>query len=117
MNREKLISAGIDYDDGVNRFSGMPQVYEKFLKKFFASYTLDELEKQIEAGDIAEAFKTAHAIKGAAGNMSVKLFYDKLCMLVELLRRNADKGECAKTLYEMRALYTRAADAVREDAE
>lgn len=31
MNREKLIAAGIDYDDGLKRMSGNEALYEKFL--------------------------------------------------------------------------------------
>ncbi|MDD2647512.1 MAG: hypothetical protein PHI27_07300 [Eubacteriales bacterium] len=114
MDRERLISAGIDYDEGVERFAGMAQIYEKYLVKFFDSYGINELISQINAGDIETAFKTAHAIKGAAGNLSINLFYEKLCVLVELLRRSAPKEECAPLIGGVRKQYEIAADAVRE---
>ena len=38
MDREKCINAGIDYDQGVNRFMGNKELYEKYALKF-----LDEL--------------------------------------------------------------------------
>ena len=34
MNKEVLLQNGIDYLEGVARFAGQAEIYEKFLKKF-----------------------------------------------------------------------------------
>ena len=86
MNVDILKSAGIDYDSGVERFSGLDAVYQKFLRMFpdDPSYnnTIDAIKKE----DYEGAFTSAHTLKGTAGNLSLSELYKTCSLLVEDLR-------------------------------
>ena len=60
MNREKLIEAGIDYDEGVKRFAGKAAIFEKYLVRLFEVQLMENLKEQLEKEDYKTAFRTAH---------------------------------------------------------
>lgn len=113
MNRPALINAGIDYDEGVERFGGKEQTYAKFLKRFFSNTLMDEMERLLEAGDLPGAFRVAHDLKGAAGNLSLNHFYAVICQLTEVLRGGGT--EYAELLSRARKLYDAAKRAAEEE--
>lgn len=86
MNKDVLVQAGIDFDGGLERFSGRTEIYVKYLKRFpddtYYPALLDALEKK----DIEAAFVNAHSLKGTAGNLSLNAFYEAIAALVEALR-------------------------------
>ena len=86
MNIKKLTEAGIDYDEGLHRFAGNEQIYEKFLKKAFDGMIMEKLNGEIENKDYEKAVKTAHELKGITGNLSMNSLYEKLALLVNELR-------------------------------
>lgn len=91
MNREKCIQAGIDYDQGVNRFMGNTGLYEKFALKFLDDPTFAKLQEALDAKDVEEGFNMAHTLKGVAGNLSFNTFLDAVIPVVEALRsKNMD---------------------------
>lgn len=116
MDREKLMEAGIDYDDGVRRFAGKPQIYEKYLVKMFEGNLMEILEKQLDEKKFSEAFRTAHDLKGTSGSLSLNVFYKKICELVEVLRGNAPDGDPFLLYRQAAELYEKAELAVREQA-
>lgn len=86
MNRDKLKSCGIDYEAGLKRFSYKPDLYEKYLRKFFEDEYLSSLCSQINKREYESAFSTAHALKGMSGNLSMNEFYKCVFVIVENLR-------------------------------
>ena len=53
-----------------------------------------QLEKEMQDGAYADAFETAHALKGVTGTLSIEKLYDIFCELVEALRGNdTEKAE------------------------
>lgn len=116
MDKEKLTRSGIDYDSGVHRFGGNPQVYEKYLLKFFAKNDLPALRNALACGDYESAFRTAHNIKGSSGNLSITAFFDKICELVDALRAGTQDGSLTAMYAEAEALYETAREAIEEDA-
>lgn len=108
MNREKLIQAGVDYDEGVERFGGNSAVFEKYLAKFFAGGYLEQIEKQLAAGDIADAFRATHDLKALAGNLSINHCYQAICALTEQLRSQRPDADYAKELSQAKLWYDRA---------
>ncbi len=93
MNKDVLIQAGIDFDEGLKRFSDRTEIYVKYLRKFPDDQYYPALLESLEKGDIDEAFSSAHSLKGTSGNLSLTRFYDALFVLVEALRdRNLDKA-------------------------
>jgi len=114
MDREKVCAAGVDYDEGVRRFAGKPQIYEKYLLKLFEGHLMEDLQRELEAKDYEGAFRTAHDLKGTSGNLSVNKFYNKVCELVEILRGNVVDGDPMEAFNEAMRLYELAEQAVRE---
>lgn len=86
MNIEKLKAGGIDYEEGLERFSGNEQLYLKYLRKLLASDTYKEMKDAALKGEIQEAFEAAHKLKAFVGNLSISHFYDKLKALTEDFR-------------------------------
>lgn len=113
MNRETLIAAGIDYDQGVERFAGRAALYEKYLKKLFDDDIMGTFTQQLRAGDMNAAFRAAHDLKGLTGNLAINDLFRAISALVEALRRG-DSQENIKRIYEYAlSLYETAETAVR----
>lgn len=91
MNKDVLIQAGIDFDGGVERFSGRTEIYVKYLKKFPDDTYYPAMLEALEKKDVEGAFTSAHSLKGTSGNLSLNAFYDSIVVLVEALReKNLD---------------------------
>lgn len=86
MKQSILLAAGIDVNEGIDRFGGNRAVYEKFLYRFKQEPTFSELCEAIEKQNLKEAFAAAHTLKGQSGNLSMNRLYDDICPLVEELR-------------------------------
>ncbi len=116
MNRDKLEAAGVDYDEGVDRFSGIKDLYEQCLIKFFNEKLIEKIEKELEQDDFSSAKNTVHALKGESGNLSINRLYKKTCILMELLRNDPhpDKDEAMALFSDMKKLFRDAELAVKE---
>lgn len=114
MNREKLIQAGVDYDEGVERFGGNSAIFEKYLARFFADAYMDKIERQLEAGDIAGAFRATHDLKGVTGNLSMNHCYQAICVLTERLRTQEQDIDYENELTQVRMWYDKAKTAASE---
>ncbi|NLU23596.1 MAG: Hpt domain-containing protein [Clostridiales bacterium] len=111
MDITKLNGAGISYDEGLRRFANKPELYQKYLVKFFDDPTFRDLGACLVSGRYEEAFRCAHTLKGMTGNLSMTDFYCGICKLVEVLRSRQTEG--VDTMYrELVALYDRAKEAV-----
>lgn len=97
VTKESLLSAGVDYDDGLSRFLGNADLYEKFILQFPQDATFSSLRTAVEQGAVLDAFHAAHTLKGVVGNLSFKALWDVLLPLVETLRAGDLAG--AKILY------------------
>lgn len=86
MNRYKLYKAGIDTNEGINRFCGKAEIYEQYLVAFPNDQNYDAMCLAIRSGDVKAAFSAAHALKGVAGNLSLVKLYTDIIPLVEELR-------------------------------
>lgn len=113
MDKTKLFSAGIDYDDGLKRFSGNAVLYEKFLVRFFDDKMLSELKEQLDKNDYDNAFRTAHNLKGMAGNLSIKTLYNTICVIVEELRSKNTQADYTTLYNNVIEDYQKAKKAVR----
>lgn len=113
MKPEVLKAVGIDYDEGVGRFSGRADLYEKFLKKFEEDENFDQCRQAMKAGDVDAAFRHAHALKGITGNLSMNEFYKHLYDVVEALR-SKDKALADKLFAELSEEYDKIVAAVKE---
>ncbi|MDO5517039.1 MAG: Hpt domain-containing protein [Clostridium sp.] len=86
MNKYKMIKAGINVNEAVKRFGNSQEIYERFLRKFPDELCYDKLKKALEVKETEAAFQAAHALKGIAGNLSLKELYKASYLLTEELR-------------------------------
>lgn len=94
MTKETAIAAGIDYEQGVQRFVGNVAMYEKYLNRFHEDTNYSMMKEALEKNELEDAFKYAHALKGLVGNLSMNHFYKNIVALVEELRAgNLEKGK------------------------
>lgn len=87
MNRYKLFKAGVDTNKALKRLNNDKELYEELLERFCEDTYYAQMEAAIEQGDAQQAFQVAHALKGAAGNLSCIRLYDALVPCVEALRK------------------------------
>jgi len=98
MDRQACLKVGINYDEGVARFVGNAEMYERFLGEFLKDGTFAELEAAMEQSNVRDAFTAAHTLKGLTGNLSLDALYKKLVVLTDALRGEGDLA-LARTLY------------------
>lgn len=113
MDKEKLVKAGIDYDDGVTRLMGNAQIYEQFLEMFVNDESFSELQKAMAEKDYDKAFTEAHTLKGVTGNLSMKKLYDELVVFVDQLRNGADIPGAVDHFPSLEKLYQENIDALK----
>ena len=115
VNKDILVAAGIDYDDGVRRFAGRAELYEKFLVKIVGRDDLDKLKVMLEQKDYHQAFILTHTMKGEAGNLSMQRFYVIICEIVEELRNGEPKRDLLPLYQEACQAYAVASAAIEQE--
>ena len=109
----RLISAGVDVEDALERFMGNEAILERFLRKFLDDPNYGLLLQAIEAQDWPGALTASHTLKGICGNLSFCRLLPLLTRQVEALR--AGRQELAAGLMEeITAAYQDAAAAIRQ---
>lgn len=77
---------------------GNEEAYKRFLAEFFEDPDFVKLGEAIGAGETKNAFAYAHGLKGMAANLGLDRIYEKLDLLVEVLR--SDKLEGTQEIYD-----------------
>lgn len=77
----------IDAESARERFMGNYGLFTKFLFQFSEGRLFEELERLLDAGNVKEAFETAHNMKGVAANLSLRLIEQPIYSVVETLRK------------------------------
>lgn len=107
-----------DYEEAMGRLRS-ERLVQKFVLKFLEDGSFDLLCRSMESGDMSEAFRAAHTIKGVCANMAFTALLDSSSQLTELLRAG-DSGTQAQELFErVKADYAQTAQAIqafREEA-
>ena len=112
MNRQTLENAGINYQEGVERFRGKSALYESLLAGLPQDNTFDALDKAMENRQYSDAFQAAHALKGLLGNLSVNALLEQLRPLVDALREG--NAVLARQLYpRVKESYSRTINLIR----
>lgn len=90
--REKLEGVGIDVNDLMDRLMGNMTLISRFFKRFPDDASYERMVAGIEKGDVEEAFRGAHSLKGVCANLSMKRFLTVLNPLVDKLREGQLDG-------------------------
>ena len=86
---DKLNAYGADTKEGLARCMGMEDFYINLVNMQLDDENFGRLEAALAAGDAAEAFEAAHALKGALGNLALTPLAEPASGITERLR-NAD---------------------------
>lgn len=114
MNAETaclLQEAGVDLADAHSRFSGDETLFLTLVALYLDDTHFDELARAIERNDAQSAFKSAHALKGAAGNLSLARLHEAACTTCELLR-TGDIERARKSMPALNAAHAAARSAL-----
>lgn len=91
----------IDVEDGLKRIFNNKAIYKKLLLKFADKPGFEELRGELAAGDIETATRSAHSIKGAAANLSLKKAGETASALEQDLKNGLPYEEHFKELEEV----------------
>lgn len=112
MEIEYLKIHGINYDDGLKRFMGNNQLYEKYLRKFPEDTNFANLEHALKTENYKDAFTYAHTLKGIVGNLSIDDFFHTLHDVVESLRvENIE--DASQQFKKLKAQYIEVVEALK----
>ncbi len=91
---QELKNLGVNTDEGLSRMGGNSSLYERMLVKLKDMIKNSPVQMDFDCNDYSDIVESAHAIKGAAGNLAVTPIYESYTELVKLLREQ--KPEEAK---------------------
>ncbi|EOS22854.1 hypothetical protein C806_03475 [Lachnospiraceae bacterium 3-1] len=84
---DELRELGVSVDEGVKRLGGNTAIYKKMLCSSFVKMMKGYVvEPDFDNENYQDVIEKAHAIKGAAGNLSVTPLYEAYGEVVNLLR-------------------------------
>ena len=101
---DKLKELGVNTKEGLARCMNNEKFYIKMVTIGIKDKHFDMLEKAIEEKNIAEAFESAHALKGIIGNLAITPIYNPLNRMTEMLRAkmNANYAPIYKPIKDVR---------------
>ncbi len=109
MNYDKLALAGVDVDDLWDRFMGDESFVLTFVRRFAEDKNFERLVSAFDKGDLEEAERISHTMKGLSGTLSLTELYPLFTEQNTLLRRS--KFEDAKAMMpQMTECYRKAID-------
>lgn len=86
----------VDYEQGLARFLGNDNLYRKFLNKFLSDGSEAAFQDALKAGDLKQAEKDVHTLKGTAGNLSLLRLFHAADAAVQALRSGCSGEELAR---------------------
>ncbi|MCI8484672.1 MAG: Hpt domain-containing protein [Lachnospiraceae bacterium] len=84
---DELRELGVNVDDGVRRLGGNAAIYKKMLNTFIKMMKEYSFEPDFDGKEYEDTIEKAHAIKGAAGNLSITPVYEAYSEITDLLRK------------------------------
>ena len=104
--QEALTEAGVDIEHTLKRFAGNAALLERFVRKLPSDPSFGEIETALKAGNMADAERAAHTLKGVAANLGFQALSDLSSRLMTLLR-DGQMQEVPHALDAVRAEMTR----------
>ena len=114
--RERLIAAGVDVDEALERFLGSEAMLERFLAKFPADPNYPRLKQAVAVEDWPAALTASHTLKGMCGNLSLNRLFPLFTRQVAALR-GEDWPLAVQLMEEIGPAYEAAVAAIGESHE
>lgn len=93
--KDVLEEGGINVKEAMQRFMNNEQLWIKFLKKFKADSSYENLVKAVEEKEWNKAFEAAHTLKGITGNLALSKLHDLVSRQTDYLRGEDNDFEAA----------------------
>ncbi len=84
---DELRDLGVDVDAGVGRLGGNAKIYEKMLGSFLKMMKEYAVDPDFDGENYDDIIEKAHAVKGAAANLSLTPIFNAYSDVVDLLRK------------------------------
>ncbi len=107
-----LRNANIDYEDITDRFEGNEALYLKLAELFLSDPHMANIEAAFAEGNLDEAERESHALKGVAGNLSLTSLHQLATRMNDLLKAHDEQAATAM-LPELDDAYSQATQALR----
>lgn len=78
-----------DYDDVLTRLP-REELVKKFAIKFLDDPSFSDLSKALDEGNLENAFRAAHTLKGVCMNLGFKVLYESSYNITEALRPGSE---------------------------
>ncbi len=94
--RGELLAVGLDTDAMIEKFMDSENMFRKYYGKFFtaADGVVEQLARSVSEGDLTQTERSAHALKGLAGNIGLNGVYDPAKKIVDDLRAGNTEEYC-----------------------
>lgn len=93
-----LEAGGFNVDEAMKRFMNNEKLWTKFLKKFIADDSYENLVEAMAEKDGEKAFAAAHTLKGITGNLAMSRLHVLVSEQTEHLRKEAGGMEAAAAM-------------------
>ena len=113
LRKDRLVAAGIDVDDALERFMGSEALFIRFLNKFLSDPNFEKLQAAIEGNRPEDALAAAHTLKGICGNLSMQVLFGLFTRQVSAMRAG-DWALAAGMMDEIIPAYHKAVAAIGE---
>ncbi|MDD3242484.1 MAG: Hpt domain-containing protein [Eubacteriales bacterium] len=90
---DEMKAAGIDFQEGMSRFSDNRELYIKYLYRFCEDEEYDRILLLLQSGKNAEASGHIHSLKGLAASLSLNALRDSCATLQEMVDAGQDVQE------------------------
>lgn len=108
-----LTERGVNHIDAMERFAGNEKLFLKLLGMFSDDSSMDALIEAMSCGNWEQAERSAHSLKGVAGNLSFERLYHEAAAISKALREG-NVSEAERHLPEARQAYEKAKEAANE---
>lgn len=89
---EELEKKGVNMNSVTARFMENESLYIKFLLRFKEDENFRDMQNYFKNGEVEEAFKSAHTLKGLLANLGLDSIMQSVNMITEKLRNGSAEG-------------------------
>ena len=107
-------SVGGDYDLIMSRMGNKEERVVKFLNKFSADPSFENLKQALSENNAEDAFRAAHSIKGVALNLELQNLQAASDQLTETLREGNVPDNAQELLEQVGKAYQEAVDGISQ---
>ena len=84
----------VDLDDALSRIGGNMSLYKRLLERFISGNQYEELVRVLQSGNVEDAVRQAHSLKGVSANLSLVKIRMLSIELEQLIKDGDDYTEC-----------------------